>query len=336
MSFQFKVISLFSGCGGSSLGYRLVGGKILLAVEWDENAVQTYKLNFPDTEIYHGDIKKLSVDEILEKTKLKVGELDILDGSPPCQGFSTAGKRKLDDSRNYLFKEYIRILRGLKPKVFVMENVSGLVKGKMKLIFAEMLKEMKASGYKVKCKLMNAMYYGVPQSRQRTIFIGTREDLGIEPSHPKPQTTIHTFKSYDDGNRLSGDDLKRWYLIPPGGNWKSLPKTLINGKAKYSNFHRKLHPDKPSYTLGREEHFSSGRFYHWEQPRRISDVEVKRIGSYPDDFVFLNNGKQLHALVGNSVPPMFMKAIAEHIKNNILTKIELLGNQNGSTLKINS
>jgi len=320
MSFQFKVISLFSGCGGSSLGYKLAGGKILLAVEWDENAVQTYKLNFPNTEIYYGDIKKLSVDEILERTKLKVEELDILDGSPPCQGFSIAGKRKLDDSRNYLFKEYIRILRGLKPKVFVMENVSGLVKGKMKLIFAEILKEMKISGYKVKCKLMNAMYYGVPQSRQRTIFIGIREDLGIEPSHPKPQTIPRSFESYDDGNRLSGDDLKRWYLIPPGGNWQNLPKALINGKAKYSNFHRKLHPNKPSYTLGREEHFSSGRFYHWEQPRKISDFEVKRIGSFPDNYIFPVDGKQLHALVGNSVPPVFMKAITEHIRDNILSK----------------
>ncbi|MGB1285039.1 MAG: DNA cytosine methyltransferase [Aggregatilineales bacterium] len=187
-------MSTFAGCGGSSTGYVWAGGKVLLAVEWDNNAVATYRLNYPDTDIYHGDIAKLSVDEVLQRTGLQPGELDIFDGSPPCQGFSTAGKRDFDDDRNQLFREYVRLLRGLQPKVFVMENVSGMVKGKMKLIFADILKELKASGYRVSARLLNAMYLGVPQSRQRMIFIGVREDLGIEPSHPKPQTRPITVK----------------------------------------------------------------------------------------------------------------------------------------------
>ena len=110
-------------------------------------------------------------------TGLQPGELDVLDGSPPCQGFSTAGKRKMDDGRNQLFREYVRLLQGLQPKVLVMENVSGMVKGKMKLIFAEIMRELKASGYHVEARLMNAMYFGVPRSRERMIFIGVREDL---------------------------------------------------------------------------------------------------------------------------------------------------------------
>ncbi len=171
------VISLFAGCGGSSLGYSMAGFRELLAVEWDDNAVETFKLNFPDVPVYHGDIAKLSVEECLKITGLQPGELDVLDGSPPCQGFSTAGKRKMEDGRNSLFKEYVRLLRGLQPKALVMENVSGLVKGKMKLIFAEILRELKASGYHVSARLMNAMYFGVPQSRERMIFIGVREDL---------------------------------------------------------------------------------------------------------------------------------------------------------------
>ena len=130
-------MSTFAGCGGSSLGYTLAGGKVRLAVEWDDNAVETYRLNFPDTPIYHGDIAKLSVDECLRLSGLKVGELDIFDGSPPCQGFSTAGRRKLDDSRNQLFREYVRLLQGLQPRAFVMENVAGMVKGKMRLVFVE-------------------------------------------------------------------------------------------------------------------------------------------------------------------------------------------------------
>jgi DNA (cytosine-5)-methyltransferase 1 len=101
------VISLFAGCGGSSLGYSMAGYRELLAVEWDDHAVETLKLNFPDVPVWHGDIAKFSVEECLRITGLQPGELDVLDGSPPCQGFSTAGKRKMDDGRNQLFREYV-------------------------------------------------------------------------------------------------------------------------------------------------------------------------------------------------------------------------------------
>ena len=172
------VISLFAGCGGSSLGYSMAGFRELLAVEWDDHAVETFRLNFPGVPVYHGDIAELSVGRCMEMAGLSgPGELDVLDGSPPCQGFSTAGKRRMDDGRNQLFREYVRLLRGLRPKVLVMENVSGMVKGKMKLIFVETLREVKGSGYRVSARLMNAMYFGVPQSRERMIFIGVREDL---------------------------------------------------------------------------------------------------------------------------------------------------------------
>lgn len=178
------VISTFAGAGGSSLGYSMAGYRELLAVEWDDNAVATFKLNFPDVPVYHGDICKLTVDECLKLAGLTgPRQLDVLDGSPPCQGFSTAGKRDMTDDRNQLFREFVRLLRGLRPKVFVMENVSGMVKGKMKLIFAEIMRELKASGYVVSARLLNAMYFNVPQSRERMIFIGVREDLGIAPKY---------------------------------------------------------------------------------------------------------------------------------------------------------
>lgn len=317
------IISTFAGCGGSSLGYSMAGYKELLAVEWDDNAVETFKLNFPDVPVYHGDIAKLSVDECLSLTGLQPGELDVFDGSPPCQGFSTAGKRMLDDPRNQLFKEYIRLLRGLKPKVFVMENVSGMIKGKMKLIFAEVMRELKASGYNVKCQLMNTMYFNVPQSRQRLIFIGIRDDLDIAPSHPKPEHKPIPVKNcfHNSVDRLKGEWLDRWNAIPAGGNWQDLPKRLINGKAKYSNFHRKLHPKKPSHTIGKEEHFLSHRFYHWDEPRYINDVELARIGSFPDKFQFIGDCKMKHNRIGNSVPPLFMRSIARHIRTEILDKL---------------
>ena len=171
------VISTFAGGGGSSLGYSMAGYKELLAVEIDNNAVDTFKLNFPHVPVFHGDIGTLSVEQCMTLAGLsEPGELDVLDGSPPCQGFSLAGKRQMKDDRNQLFREYVRLLRGLQPKVFIMENVSGMVKGKMKLIFAEILRELKASGYEVKAWLLNAKYFYVPQSRERMIFIGVRKD----------------------------------------------------------------------------------------------------------------------------------------------------------------
>jgi len=325
------VISTFAGAGGSSLGYSMAGYRELLAVEWDNNAVETFKLNFPDIPVYHGDIAKCGVEWILEQTGLEIGELDILDGSPPCQGFSTAGKRQITDDRNQLFREYVRLLKGLKPKVFVMENVSGMVKGKMKLLFAEILRELKMAGYKVSARLLNAMYFGVPQSRERMIFIGVREDLGIEPSHPgaecKPISVKEAICVTDEGILLSGIELARWDSIPPGGNWQDLPRELINGKAKYSNFHRKLNGDKPSYTIGKEEHYSSGRFYHWNIPRRINDLELKYIGSFPDSYIFSSNKKNIHKCIGNSVPPLFMRSVALHVKENILDKINVTGGE---------
>jgi len=182
------VISTFAGCGGSSLGYKLAGYKELLAVEWDNNAVETFKLNFPDVPVYHGDICKLTGAECMELAGIKTGELDVFDGSPPCQGFSTAGKRKFDDPRNSLFKEYARLLHDIQPKVFVMENVTGMVKGVMKQAYLQIIKTLRECGYRAKGQVMNAMYFNVPQSRERVIIIGVHKDLGIEPSHPKPQT----------------------------------------------------------------------------------------------------------------------------------------------------
>src|SRR3990167_2625313 len=152
-------ISLFAGCGGSSLGYSIAGFRELLAVEWDRNAIDTFHLNFPDIEIYTGDICSLTVDKILRITGLKPGELDILDGSPPCQGFSTAGKRQMTDSRNQLFKSFVSLINGLQPKVFVMENVQGQIKGDMKGIFKEIITSLRELNYKVKVKLMNSKYY---------------------------------------------------------------------------------------------------------------------------------------------------------------------------------
>jgi DNA (cytosine-5)-methyltransferase 1 len=315
------VISTFAGAGGSSLGYSMAGFRELLAVEWDDNAVQTFRLNFPGVPVYHGDIAKLSVEQVLEMTGLKPGELDVFDGSPPCQGFSTAGKRVMDDPRNQLFREYVRLLRGLKPKVFVMENVSGMVKGKMKLIFAEILRELKASGYKVSARLLNAMYFNVPQSRQRMIFIGVREDLGMEPSHPKAESQVFTVRLALSNIILSPVDLQETKLTPLYQKyWHETQPGESIGKLKQN---RRLHMDKPSKTLQKGE--GNGGVYHPSECRSLCEREMARLASFPDGFGFVGGKNNSKNRIGNCVPPLFMRSIARHVRANILcnTQVEL-------------
>lgn len=314
------VISTFAGCGGSSLGYKLAGYNELLAIEWDTNAVETFKLNFPEVPVWQKDINLVTIEEILAFCNLQPGGLDVLDGSPPCQGFSTAGKRQVTDPRNDLFLQYVRLLRGLQPQVFVMENVSGMVKGAMKGKFKEIIITLKAAGYNVKCRLMNSMYYGVPQSRQRLIFIGVRNDLKIEPSHPKPQSKIITVREALEGLINPPDELKAAYDIP---NYiKPVLRTIKHGengekykRGSYFNLKR-THWTRPSFTI-----LKTPDTYHPFESRFLTKSELKRIASFPDDFQFIGGLRDIYNRIGNSVPPFFMKAIAEHIKNQILSGI---------------
>jgi len=313
------VISTFAGCGGSSLGYSMAGYRELLAVEWDNNAVETFKLNFPDVPVYHGDIAKLTTEQVFQLTGLEPGQLDVFDGSPPCQGFSTAGKRILEDSRNQLFREYVRLLRGLQPKVFVMENVSGMVKGKMKLIFAEIMRELKASGYKVSARLMNAMYFNVPQSRERMIFIGVRNDLGIEPSYPKAQRKPFTVHE-------AFHNCPEWQVEFPDYSTAlgKCCKGMIQGQSA-DEFYKpnwgfqliRLHPFRVAPTISRGG--GATGFIHPFESRKVSGAELRRLASFPDGFVFSGKRQNTQDRIGNSVPPLFMKAIAEHIRANILS-----------------
>lgn len=311
------VISTFAGGGGSSLGYSMAGFRELLAVEWDDNAVETFRLNFPDVPVYHGDIAKLSVAEVLERTGLQPGELDVFDGSSPCQGFSTAGKRVMDDPRNQLFREYVRLLQGLKPKVFVMENVSGMVKGKMKLLFADILRALKASGYVVSARLLNAMYFNVPQSRERLIFIGVREDLGIAPSHPRAERRSYTTWDAIGEYVLSAHEVRETELTPLyQGYWHAAKPMGVVGKL---NQNIRLDFSRPAKTLQKGE--GNGGVYHPAECRSLCECEMARLGSFPDSFSWVGGKRNSKNRIGNSVPPLFMRSIATHIRHEILDKL---------------
>lgn len=354
------VVSLFAGCGGSSLGYAMAGYRELLAVEWDADAAATFRRNFPGVPVVEGDVATLTAQECLDRAGLAPGELDVLDGSPPCQGFSTAGKRALDDPRNGLFREYVRLLRGLRPKAFVLENVAGLVKGRMRLVFADMLRELKGSGYAVSARVLNAMYFGVPQSRARLIVVGVREDLGIAPSHPRAKSRPISVREailqdgayfYRSNYGVGRADVR---AVPFDRPSLTLTKTIAGGQhvvatgrataigqdqpapplsPQYLRYWtaarggepvgalkacRKLAPDRPSFTLLTSE--GNGGSYHPFEPRGLSTGERKRLASFPDPFVF-TGWAQAVARIGNSVPPLFMQAIAEHVRTEILDRI---------------
>lgn len=195
---KFNVISTFAGGGGSSTGYRLAGGKILCVNEFVEEAQKTYHENYPDTPILPGDIKELTGKDFLDAAGIGVGELDILDGSPPCSAFSVAGvlshgaggkhsdgwgktklysDGKMVENIEDLFFEFLRIAEYIKPKVIVAENVAGLTMGEAKEYFNKITNTFEKIGYDVSAKVLNSVNYGVPQTRTRVIFIGVREDV---------------------------------------------------------------------------------------------------------------------------------------------------------------
>lgn len=323
------VISTFAGCGGSSLGYSIAGFKELLAIEWEENAAKTFKYNFPEVKFYHGDICKITIEEVFKLTNLRQGELDVFDGSPPCQGFSTAGSREFSDNRNQLFKEFTRLLKGLMPKVFVMENVTGMIKGKMKLIFVEILNELKSCGYNVSAKVLNAKYYNVPQSRERLIFIGVRSDLSINSSHPiSTGKIIFTIKdAIANLPSFQVEEIEHTWIdeSPQGRNTKTY-KLALKAKQgeKYSQQQIRCDFNKPSPTITKGGIVGSlylrNILCHPIYTRSFSHRELARMQSFPDEFKFFDN--KGFERIGNSVPPLLMAAIAQHIKDNILSKIK--------------
>jgi DNA (cytosine-5)-methyltransferase 1 len=312
------VVSTFAGCGGSSLGYKQAGYACRLAVEWDAVASKTYALNFPGVPLFVGDIHDLTNGDANGLAGLEPGELDVLDGSPPCQGFSSSGKRRSDDPRSQLYRQYVRLVDAFRPKALVMENVSGLVKGKMlETTFVEIMEALRACGYVVRARLLDARYFGVPQSRQRVIFIGVRSDIAVEPTHPGAQTPSIPV-------RVALRDVEPLTTGPPLGDLERLVWATTNPGQRGADVawtrnrfwdHRKLDPRKPSPTV---KSSIRGPLMHWSECRRLSIEECKRLMGFPDDFILEGTYGQQWAVLGNGVPPPLMRAIAEHVRDEIL------------------
>jgi DNA (cytosine-5)-methyltransferase 1 len=325
------VVSLFAGGGGSSLGYRMAGYRELLAVEWDDHAVDTLRLNLPDVPVWAGDIAELPLEECLQLIGLAPGELDVLDGSPPCQGFSTAGKRQLHDARNGLWREYVRILEDLRPRAFVLENVPGLVKGKMRLVFSECYRALQACGYHVSARMLNAACFGVPQDRRRLVILGIREDLSITPTHPRAETwpiplrvplgAAHLLRGQLTDAATDPLDWETPALNDAYGQlWERVARggcaADIIGKG-YTNC-VKPRLDRPCCTLPKTQ---TGRGFatvvHPIEPRALSVLEAKLISSFPPQYQLTGSYRERWARIGNAVPPLLIRAIATHLRQTV-------------------
>lgn len=350
---EFRILDLFCGAGGLSWGmHKNPYFKTMVALDFDEKAVTTFKKNMPDSEVLVGDITDATVKEKVVSLSKKT-KINMIVGGPPCQGYSMKGKKLgLDDPRNFLFREYLDLVEKLQPDVFVIENVKGLLLSANGWFKEEIVKAIEKSGYAVKFDILNAADFGVPQSRERAIFICSKHGA---ISLPEPTVTIHTtvrdaiedlayLKSGEGdfeqdyvtnpkseyqikirGNcpklynhkasnhkQVAIDKLK---LIPPEQGKECLPEEL-HGNQKFKTTWGRLKWDSLSPTIDtRFDASSNGTNNHPFLHRAITPREAARIQSFDDEFVFMGSKVYIRKQIGNAVPPLMAKAIADQIAN---------------------
>ena len=341
----YNVVSTFSGGGGSCLGYRMAGYHVLWANEFVEEAQKTYRANHPDTYLDTRDIRDVTPEDILEQTGLKKGQLDLFDGSPPCCAFSTAGKREKSwgQKRDYsdgkkqqietLFYEYIRLLRCLQPKVFIAENVSGLIKGKAIGYFKIFLNEMKSAGYNAKAQLLNSKWLGVPQARERVIFMGVRKDLNMKPVYPTPLPYYYTVGDAISDVVNDPEELNLRYEVMERTKMGQIVKKLKRNPPKpikgssvmngsWFNLTRESMKHPCSTICQASGAYSTAGNIHPIEDRKFTIPEIKRLTSLPDDFILTGDLQQQWERVGRMVPPIMMMHIAKTVQTEILDKLK--------------
>ncbi|MEH7094488.1 DNA cytosine methyltransferase [Neobacillus vireti] len=302
-----KVVSLFSGCGGLDLGFIQAGHEIIWANDIDFDAVETYKKNI-GTHIIHRDLKEILSNQIPES--------DIVIGGFPCQGFSMANRfRVIDDERNSLYREFYRVIKDKQPRYFVAENVKGILSLGKGEVVKQIVEDFESAGYRVKYKLFNLADYGVPQSRQRVIFIGVRNDTHDDIMFPSPTYS-----------KTAKENTKPWVTI--GQALKDIPEpsedcTLYNHvyseyKVTNRNFtgHRLVDPDKPSPTILARGNGGGGVvvIQHPKNHRRMSIRETAIIQTFPMDFIFTGSKTSCYRQIGNAVPPLFANLLAKNFR----------------------
>ena len=325
----YKYIDLFCGAGGLSLGFEKAGFQNVFSVEFNPDCVKTYSKNFPHHNIIFEDIRNIDNSKINELTENS--EIDIVIGGPPCQGFSLAGnigRNSIDDERNTLFEEFVRVVSFVQPKIFIMENVASMATHHKGATIKKVVKEFESAGckYKVKYEILNSVDYGVAQERRRIVIVGVRNDINTEFLYPKKQDKLFTIKDViDDLPELkSGQDsdipnhtamkhseqmLQKMSYIKDGGNRMDIPEHLRPKSGdirKYIRYNSK----KPSVCVTGDMR----KIFHYEQNRALTARELARIQSFPDDFVFEGTSIQIQQQIGNAVPPKLAYQIALQVK----------------------
>ena len=323
---KYKYIDLFSGAGGMSLGFNKANFENVLAVEYDECFASTYKYNFPEHNLKVGDIKNISNEEI--KQLVGDNKIDVIIGGPPCQGFSIAGRigrNFIDDERNKLFKEFVRFVDIIKPKMFVMENVAALKTHNKGKTIEEIVTEFKKVGYSVKYDMLNAVNFGVPQQRRRIFVIGTlNENNQFEfPDETKEVITVEEAlrglpklksgetSSIPNHNAMKHSEkmLEKMSYVKDGGNRQDIPEEIRPKSGdirKYIRYNSK----EPSICITGDMR----KVFHYEQNRALTGRELARIQTFPDEFIFKGNAGKVQQQIGNAVPPKLAFKIANSIR----------------------
>lgn len=342
---KLNFIDVFAGAGGLSCGLELAGMRCVLGIDADRYAMETFKENHKEAQVYCGDVSKLTPKVL--KELLGAQEVHVVVGGPPCQGFSTVGLGNPEDMRNKLFMEFVRLVKLTNPQFVVIENVTGMLAKKNEKTLKAIFKKFNSLGFHMDVQVMSSQHYGVPEKRRRTILIGTRYDVPITfplPSHDLvsaknsvPAVTVGEALSQlkakngviynhdiDQAQVKSDLELKRLKCIPEGKGIRYkkdelayLPKKLRLGvdweqmrenrfrQAKYQRLDRKL----PSPTIMTHRH----SYFHPTEHRYLTQREAAKIQSFPNDFIFKGPLSAQWRQIGNAVPPLMAMAIGRSI-----------------------
>lgn len=323
---KYKYIDLFAGAGGMSLGFDKAEFENILAVEYDKCFAETYSFNFPKHNLKVADIKNISNEEI--KKLIGNNKIDVIIGGPPCQGFSIAGKigrNFIEDERNQLFKEFVRFVEVIKPRIFVMENVAALKTHNKGKTIEEIVKEFERVGYTVKYDVLNAVNYGVPQQRRRIFVIGTldKENKFNFPEKTTKQITIAEalkglpkLESGETSNipnhnamNHSKQMLEKMSYVKDGGNRNDIPEDIRPKSGDIRKYIR-YNSNEPSICITGDMR----KVFHFNQNRALTGRELARIQTFPDDFIFKGNAGKVQQQIGNAVPPKLAFQIANSVK----------------------
>lgn len=330
----YKSIELFAGAGGLALGIEKAGFEHIGLVEINSDAAMTLKLNRPNWNVICEDIAKVSDDNLEELFGIKTGELDLLSGGAPCQSFSYAGKKLgLEDARGTLFYHYAVFLRKLQPKMFLFENVKGLLSHDHGRTYATIKKIFEDEGYTIKKDVLNAWDYGVAQKRERLITIGIRNDIveRITFEFPKKykkklvlRDILHNVP-LSEGVVYSEYKKSLFELVPPGGYWRDIPadkakeymKSCWNMGGGRTGILRRMSLDEPSLTVLTSPSQKQTERCHPLEARPFTIRENARCQSFPDEWEFYGSVMSQYKQVGNAVPVNLGYEIAREIKKSL-------------------